>query len=178
MDIRKSYNRIPHEYFITKGCGESDYEIHAGSYHIALYNAGICNYNIQTYSSVLPKNSVLIDIKETNIPFGSELYTIMSCLHGEKGEYLNCGIIIGDLYDNENKIGSLVCEVVNKNILVDIKTKLDDTIFDLHKNTYSEYKIENIKYLMNEMTVNKKYGTCLVALCFYSYLSFNLSPKL
>lgn len=172
MNVMKSYNRIPHEYFITKGCGESEYEIHAGSYHIALYNADICNYNIQTYSSILPKDSTLIDIQDTNIPFGSELYTIMSCLHGESGDYLNCGIVIGDLYNDNEKIGSLVCEVVNKDISIDIKTRLDNAIFDLHKNTYWDYKIENIRYLTNEMNVTKKYGTCLVTLCFYSFLSW------
>jgi arginine decarboxylase len=166
----KTYNRIPHEYFITKGCGESDYEIHAGSYHIALYEAGICNYNIQTYSSILPKDAIEIDIKNTNFLFGSELYTIMSCLHGESGDYLNTGIIIGDLFDNDEKIGSLVCEVTSKNKNINIKNRLDDAILDLHKNTYTNYKIANFKYITNDMFVTKKYGTCLVSLCFYSFL--------
>ena len=37
--------RIPKDYFITKGHGESDITIHAGSYHLALRDAGIemCN---------------------------------------------------------------------------------------------------------------------------------------
>jgi hypothetical protein len=34
-------NRVPCEYFETKGTGESELTIHAGSYHIALHNAGI-----------------------------------------------------------------------------------------------------------------------------------------
>lgn len=169
--MNKIYNRIPYEYFITKGCGESDFEIHAGSYHIALYNANICNYNIQTYSSILPKESIEINIKDTNISFGSELYTIMSCLHGVTGEYLNCGIVIGDLLQNDNKIGSLVCEVTNKNKNINIKDQLNDAIFDLHKNTYKDYDINNLRYLTNEMRVSKNYGTCLVSLCFYSFLN-------
>lgn len=169
--ISKTYNRIPHEYFITKGCGESDFEIHAGSYHIALYNANMCNYNIQTYSSILPKRSTEIDINNIDIPFGSELYTIMSCIHGDRGEYLNCGIVIGDLIDiNGEKIGSLVCEVTNKIKNFDIISQLSDAIFDLHKNTYQNYEIGNIRYLTNELEVTKKYGTCLVSLCFCSFL--------
>ena len=137
--MNKSYNRVPHEYFTTKGTGESDFEIHAGSYHIALYNANICNYNIQTYSSILPKDVKEISMRDIKIPFGSELYTIMSCLHGNKGEYLNCGVVVGDLIDNE-KIGSLVCEVTNKDRNIIIKDQLNDAIFDLYKNTYQNYK--------------------------------------
>ena len=34
-------NLIPHTFFVTKGSGESDLELHAGSYHMALYDAGI-----------------------------------------------------------------------------------------------------------------------------------------
>ncbi len=164
------YNRIPYEYFITKGCGSSDFEIHAGSYHIALYDANICNYNIQTYSSILPKNVIEINKNDIQIEFGSELYTIMSCLHGEIGDYLNCGIVIGDLFDNENKIGSLVCEVTNKDKNLDIKKRLDDAILDLYENTYSNYQINNFRYLTNDMVVDKKYGTCLVSLCFCSFI--------
>ncbi len=41
-------NRIPHEFFITKGSGESDITIHAGSFHLALCNAGIGMKNIVT----------------------------------------------------------------------------------------------------------------------------------
>ena len=150
--------------------GSSNFEIHAGSYHIALYDANICNYNIQTYSSILPKNVVEIDKNDVKIEFGSELYTIMSCLHGEKGEYLNCGIVIGDLFEDKNKIGSLVCEVTNKNKKTNIQKRLDDAILDLHKNTYSSYTINNFRYLVNDMIVDKKYGTCLVSLCFCSFI--------
>ncbi|MBN2212904.1 MAG: arginine decarboxylase, partial [Bacteroidales bacterium] len=41
-------NRIPKDYFITKGTGESDIAIHAGSYHLALKAAGIEMANIMT----------------------------------------------------------------------------------------------------------------------------------
>jgi len=171
MNKTKSYNRIPHEYFITKGCGESDYQVHAGCYHVALYNAKICNYNIQTYSSILPKDAIEINIDSVDISFGSELYTIMSCLHGTTGEYLSCGIVIGDLIQNDNKIGSLVCEVTNKDKNINIKDQLNDAIFDLHKNTYEQCTLNNLRYLTNDIEVTKKYGTCLVSLCFYSFFN-------
>ena len=39
-------NLIPHTFFVTKGSGESDLELHAGSYHMALHDAGISDFNI------------------------------------------------------------------------------------------------------------------------------------
>ena len=39
-------NRIPKDYFVTSGIGESEITIHAGSYHVALRDAGIEKQNI------------------------------------------------------------------------------------------------------------------------------------
>ena len=41
-------NRIPKDYFVTKGHGESDITVHAGSYHLALKQANIETFNIMT----------------------------------------------------------------------------------------------------------------------------------
>jgi len=168
-------NRIPHEYFITSGKGSSNLEIHAGSYHMALYDANICNFNIQTYSSVIPKLAKEINqniIQE--IPFGSELYTIMSCIHGKKNEYISCGIILGDLIDvnaNSEKIGSLVCEVSgNYNEDSELKERLRLVINDLHKKTYKNYKLDNFNIITNSYIPEENFGTCLVALCFTSFI--------
>jgi len=165
-------NRIPYEYFITKGSGSSNLEIHAGSYHIALYDANICNFNIQTYSSVIPSTAIEInkDIV-SEIPFGSELYTIMSCIHGKKDEYISCGIIFGDLIDSGNtKLGSLVCEIAgNYNEDDELINKLDETLNDLHNRTYNQYKLKNIKKITNSYIPVDKFGTCLIALCFTSF---------
>ena len=166
-------NRIPFEYFLTKGKGSSDLEVHAGSYHLALYDADICNFNIQTYSSILPKTAKKIT-KEVikTMPFGSELYTIMSCVHGKKGEYISCGIIFGELIDdNDEKIGSLVCEVAgNYDEETVLRKRLVDTLEDLHKRTYSHYKLGETKLITNSYVSDKEHGTCLVALCFTSFM--------
>ena len=44
--VKKVGNLIPNTFFITKGSGESDLEKHAGSYHMALYDAGISDFKI------------------------------------------------------------------------------------------------------------------------------------
>ena len=59
----------------------------------------------------------------------------------------------------------------NKDEKLNIKDQLNDALYDLHKNTYFNYKIKNIRYLTNSLKVEKKYGTCLVSLCFYSFLN-------
>lgn len=165
-------NRVPFEYFITSGKGSSNLEVHAGSYHMALYDANICNFNIQTYSSVIPKTAkeISIDIAK-DIPFGSELYTIMSCIHGKKDEYISCGIIFGELIDESGeKLGSLVCEVSgNYKEGNELNSRLSVVLNDLHQKTYKGYKLENIKMLTNSYTPDEEFGTCLIALCFVSF---------
>ena len=76
--VKKVGNLIPNTFFITKGSGESDLEKHAGSYHMALYDAGISDFNIMTYSSVIPATAHLATMDELDLPpFGSEMKTIM-----------------------------------------------------------------------------------------------------
>ena len=76
--VKKVGNLIPNTFFITKGSGESDLEKHAGSYHMALYDAGISDFNIMTYSSVIPATAHLVTMDEIDLPpFGSEMKTIM-----------------------------------------------------------------------------------------------------
>jgi pyruvoyl-dependent arginine decarboxylase (PvlArgDC) len=50
--------RIPREYFWVIGWGESDVGIETGSYDAALHMAGIENYNVMLYTSVLPPETV------------------------------------------------------------------------------------------------------------------------
>jgi arginine decarboxylase len=164
-----SYNRIPNEYFITKGYGSSTYEQHAGSLHIALHKAGISDYNIQVYSSILPAIATEI-YKPNNIPFGSELYTIMSCINGGESEYISCGIGIGELWDNDKKIGSLVVEVSgNYDEYTELIDRLTLVLKDLHDETYYLYEMKNMQFITNSYTPHERFGTCLVALCFTSF---------
>jgi arginine decarboxylase len=167
-------NRIPKKFFITKGKGNADMEIHAGSYHVALFDAGICNYNIQTYSSVLPRDAKEYGKDESVFmpPFGSELYTIMSCKHGEKGERISAGIIFADLIAmNGDKQGGLVCEVCGNYDRKELKERLNKVIKQLYDLTYreDEYTLCNYRVMTETMIVEKEYGTVLVALCFTDF---------
>jgi pyruvoyl-dependent arginine decarboxylase (PvlArgDC) len=50
--------RIPKDYFWVIGWGESDVGIETGSYDAALTMAGIENFNVMLYTSVLPPEAV------------------------------------------------------------------------------------------------------------------------
>ena len=41
----------------------------------------------------------------------------------------------------------------NKDEKLNIKDQLNDALYDLHKNTYFNYKIKNIRYLTNSLKV-------------------------
>ena len=93
-------NRVPYEYFITKGKGESDvgstflpYE--TGSYDAALNDAGIQNCNVIEYTSVMPAESKEIS-KEAGIKrlqWGEVLECIKAQANGDKGDKISVGVI-------------------------------------------------------------------------------------
>ena len=104
-------NRIPKDFFVTKGHGESDITVHAGSYHLALKDAEIEMANIITYSSILPKIATKIS-KPKSIEHGCVIESIMAVATGKRGERVTSGIIYGWLHHKKTKekYGGLVCE--------------------------------------------------------------------
>lgn len=165
-------NRIPKDFFITKGSGESNITTHAGSYHLALKDAGIEMSNIMTYSSILPGISNVVD-KSDNIIHGSVMETIMSVCNGKKGELLNAGIIYSWLYDRETneKYGGIVCEHEGNYTSEEILKLLNLSLDELYYNGFSEkYYMKEPNIITNEYIPNKEYGTTLVSLCFVNYI--------
>lgn len=164
-------NRIPNQFFETKGIGESGLEVHAGSYHFALNSAGISDFNIITYSSVLPANAELISISEApDIPFGSELCCIMGVCNAEESEMCSAGVVYGWLYDESgDKIGGLACEVAGSYPEDELMYRLEQVIRELHIGTYSQYKLEDLRFITSCFVPQKRYGTALAALCFVNF---------
>ena len=161
-------NLIPHTFFVTKGSGESDLELHAGSYHMALYDAGISDFNIMVYSSVLPATMDEIDLP----PFGAELKTIMSVSHGQHDEFVSAGIVYAWMYADENFdewVGGLVCEVSGRYRIEELEARLIRVINDLHQKTYSQYFLGELNFVTEGITIEKRYGTALAGLCFVDF---------
>lgn len=165
-------NRIPKDFFITKGKGESDITVHAGSYHLALKSADIEMCNIMTYSSILP--GIANEIKRPKVlTHGSVMETIMAAADCKKGESCAAGIIFGWLYDRKTneKYGGLVCEYNGPLHRRQAEAQLRESLNELYTNGYSErFALRNIKIISDEIAPKKKFGTVLVALCFVNYV--------
>jgi arginine decarboxylase len=165
-------NRIPKDYFITKGTGESNIAHHAGSYHLALQEAGIEMVNIMTYSSILPRVANKVD-KPDYIEHGAVMETIMAVSTGYKGERLSAGIICGWLYDreSENKYGGLVCEHNGNHTIEELKNKLEASLNEIYYNGFEKkYSLKDIEIITESFVPKKEYGTAMVALCFTNYI--------
>lgn len=164
-------NRVPKDYFVTKGTGQSDIAIHAGSYHLALKQAGIEMANIITYSSILPKIAKIVD-RPAHIEHGAVMETIMSVCDTEKGQRATAGIIYGWLYDKVTgeKYGGLVCEHQGNQSKEMLQMSLSDSLEELYVNGFDDrFELRDITTLLESFVPEKKYGTALVALCFTSY---------
>lgn len=164
--------RIPKDYFVASGTGESDITVHAGSYHMALKAAGIEVCNIMTYSSILPAIAREVE-KPSVLTHGSVMETIMAVAHSEKGTRCTAGIIHGWLYDKQTgeKHGGLVCEHNGNYTEDEINNLLDASINELYHNGFSgKYELKEINLVVDTMVPEKKFGTALVALCFINYV--------
>lgn len=165
-------NRIPKDYFITKGTGESDIAVHAGSYHLALKSAGIEMANIMTYSSILPAIANKTE-KPENILHGSVMETIMAVSNGQKGERVSAGIIYGSLNNRgtRERYGGLVCEHNGNHTLHELTDLLGASLNELYINGFQEkYTLDDIEIITESFVPKKNYGSALVALCFTSYV--------
>ena len=162
--------RIPKDYFVTRGVGESDITIHAGSYHLALKDAGIEMCNIMTYSSIMP--NIAKEIPKPILTHGAVMETIMAVAHGKKGQKATAGIIYGWLYDKKTgkKYGGLVCEHNGNYDEKEVEKRLRASLNELYVNGFSEqYELKDIILLKQGLKITKKNGTALVAICFVNY---------
>ena len=167
-------NRVPRRFFWTSGSGESDITIHAGSYHLALKEAGIEKHNIMVYSSILPSIAEETSRpKDSEITYGSVMESIMAVSSGEKGKRLTAGIIYGWLYDKltGKKYGGLVAEYSGHEEKEDAEDTLRGSLNELYTNGFSEkYDMKDIKMQSRSFVPRKKFGTAIVALGFKDYL--------
>jgi arginine decarboxylase len=165
-------NRIPRDYFVTKGTGQSDITVHAGSYHLALKDANIEMCNIMTYSSILPGIAQKIE-RPHHLEHGSVMESIMSVCTAEKGQQASAGIIYGWLHDKKTheKYGGLVCEHFGHYDEHELTVNLKASLNELYVNGFDgQYHLQNIELITQSFVPEKKYGTALVALCFTNYV--------
>ena len=164
-------NRIPKDYFVSTGIGQSDIAIHAGSYHLALKDAGIEMANIMTYSSILP--GIAREIPKPNtITHGEVMESIMAVSNGARGERVSAGIAYAWLTDKKShkRYGGLVCEHNGNFTEGELERLLRSSMNELYTNGFEEkFSLGDLNIIKRSFVPLKTYGTALVALCFTSY---------
>jgi len=164
--------RVPRRFFVVTGKGESNITIHAGSYHLALKDAGIEMCNIMQYSSILPGEAFEVP-KPRNLVHGSVLETIMAVCTCKKGEVGTAGIIYGWLYDKESnsKYGGIVCEYSGHKLKEEASEELREALNEIYFNGYSDgYFLRDVELIIETIIPKKQHGTVLVGLCFIDYI--------
>ena len=188
-------NRVPYEYFITKGRGESQagseglpYE--TGSYDAALNNAGIQNTNVIEYTSVIPTEARQISKEDglKRINWGEVLECIKAQSNGKKGSKISAAVMTTTIVDPRGKyLGGFACEYSGSGSRKDAEESLGESISGMIKRrgfgnivgetklykdnkTDTGYTIHPGKIFEYEyLDVNDEHGSVLVAICFVSY---------
>lgn len=179
--------RIPTAYFATTGTGQSDQGIppdpyETFSYDLALLEAGIENFNVVFYTSVLPPESYEIPLSEAkaHIHHGSVLETIMAKAGGVQGDTVCAGV--GRVWAQDASgqfIGGFAAEYerVYKGQQVDEKTAREDAVKQLTRSLNHELSIRGLRQTDTPMTfdvtslhITKKYGIALSALGFVGFI--------
>ena len=188
-------NRLPHEYFITTGKGESNagskgLPFETGSYDDALNDAGIENANIMVYTSVMPTHIKEIEKSKAlkTIKWGQVLECIMAKHNGRKGEKIAAAVMINSVYDKNNKyLGGYATEYAGggteddakKSLLESVKGMMErrglgklpeNTKFGEDNKTDKGYIIHPGKiFAYDSINVKKQAGTVLASICFLSF---------
>lgn len=167
-------NRIPKDYFIASGIGESDITVHAGSYDLAVREAGMHNYNHIKYSSIMPGIARRVE-RPTEYVHGSVAETIMAHADGVKGQKTTAGLIIGWLYEKKTgkRYGGLVAEYSGHDDEAVARAQLEASMKEMFESRYDhhtgDYDLKDLEAHIRGFVPQKRYGTCIVAIVFTSY---------
>lgn len=184
--------RIPTTYFVTTGTGESDQGIppdpyETFSYDLALLDAGIENFNVVFYTSVLPpeSNEIPIEAAADRFHHGAVLESIMARAGGEKGDTVAAGVGRVWAIDAEgNAIGGFAAEYerVYAQQEVDADTARKDAIKQLTASLNHELSIRGLeqqgdmKFDVTSLYIQKNYGMALAALGFVDFIYPSRAP--
>jgi arginine decarboxylase len=166
--------RIPREYFWVIGWGESDVGVETGSYDAALHMAGIENYNVMLYTSVLPPEATELPHLPV-IHHGSVLEGIIAVQHTDKpGTRITAGVLLAKVFRNADGsyLGSFACEYAGNESVEEAEANLKEAMQQLFARRYKTklYKLEFGKSVVRTFTPEKSFGTVLVGIGFASYL--------
>lgn len=177
--------RIPTDYFVTKGTGESNQGIppdpyETFSYDMALRQAEIEDFNVVPYTSVLPSESREISMEEARPLFhhGAVLEVIMAKAGGIKGQTVCAGIGRAWAWNTKREdVGGYAAEyeyvhsskisleVAEQDARKQLKRSLDHELL-IRRFTQNGKK----KITVACIPIKKKYGMALTALGFVKFI--------
>ena len=190
-------NRVPYEYFMTKGKGESNagseglpYE--TGSYDAALFDAGIQNANVIEYTSVMPTESKQISKEEglKRLQWGEVLECIKAQSNGKKGSKISAAVMTTSVIDPKGKyLGGFAVEYAGSGTKQDAEASLAESVtgiierrgygklkgggnLQMYKDNITDngYKIHpGTIFEYENLDVTKQHGSVFTAICFVSY---------
>ncbi len=166
--------RIPKDYFWVIGWGESDVGIETGSYDAALDMAGIENYNVTLYTSVLPPEASELQ-HLPDIHHGSVLEGIIAIQHTDKpGTRITAGLLLAKVYhiSDGSYLGGFACEYAGGGSVEEAQANLHEAMHQLFARRYRSrfHRLEFGKSVVRTFTPEKLFGTVLVGIGFASYL--------
>ncbi len=181
----------PRVFFKTTGVGQSPDQIHAGSYHDAMADAGVQGANLMSYTSILPAKLREVSVKAgmKAIEHGCEMKVIQAVSHidlkdpkiKEAGiKRVSSAILYGWLQPSDNPtgphVGGLVCEYGGHGTKDEAFENLERCIKRIYTRVNKdgtryeekgELKIQPMMY--TSLEPKEQYGTALCALAFVRY---------
>jgi arginine decarboxylase len=178
--------RIPTAYFATGGVGQSDEGIppdpyETFSYDLALQAAGIENFNVVYYTSVLPPESyeVPIDTVKPYFKHGAVLESIMAKAGGYRCDTAAAGVgRVWAIDSKGNYVGGFAAEYerIYDRQKVSPEQAEKDAVEQLTKSLRHELDIRGLtqkgemKFTVTSLYIEKKYGISLAALGFVNFI--------
>ena len=180
MEAVVHLTRIPLAYFVTRGYGDTDSGSgidpwETGSYDLALEMAQIENFNISTYSSVIPRQAYEVPIKVARKHFehGAVLETILASMNGTTGEIITAGI--GRVYVYKRAtgeyLGGFAAEYQGHADLAGASRALRQDLEDMVRRRYRSdvFAVRFDRPAIMSHRVRRSYGTVLAGLCWLTY---------
>ena len=176
-------NRIPKEYFIVLGTGESDSCGYPNAFDEALKKggggvdkSGLVVSNFITYSSIIPKEAFRVEVPNKFV-HGQVVESIMAVQYCKKGERATAGLLIVHLHKKKSgeKIGGLVLEFHGHEDLDKAKELLMGRMDEMIKIRYGDLPksdqpyVKDFELYLDSIVPEKNHGAAVAALCYTSY---------
>eukprot|EP00884_Botryococcus_braunii_P002155 jgi/Botrbrau1/11940/Bobra.341_1s0007.1 len=184
--------RIPKDYFLCTGAGDTNdgggmdpWE--TGSYDLALEQAGIEDFNIVPYTSVIPAESteVLLQSAKPSFHHGAVLECIMAKMNGSQGDRITAGVgMMKVRRKSDNHVyGGWAAEYAGHASEAGAQKTLESDLTAMFERRFKDrngglddHEMMDVKYTISSIEVEKQFGTCFAAICFCSYIHPLASP--